>query len=128
MNARPGRWRRRLDPAFLGGAAWATGALALVRWRLRHRSAVEVRAPVAPALGERGGRGVAAALRRREATCLERSLVHQSWLGRLGHHTDVAVGVRPDAGGYAFHAWIPGMDEQEGLYTELSRIPPRAGR
>lgn len=115
----------RWDSAVLRAALWAALAARLVRYRLR-RHGLQARVPRPPRLGPRGTRGVMGALRRLDATCLERALVQQAWLASLGSLRDVVIGIPP--GGMAdtpAHAWVDGTDTASaGQYLELHRLPP----
>lgn len=54
------------------------------------------------------------------ATCLERSLLRQAWLLRVGVVRDVVIGVRRNDE-LVVHAWLSG-DPDESDYLELHRI------
>jgi len=123
------------DPPVLAGALWALVAHAVARHRLR-RAGLGARIPAPPPLPARAGRGVAAMLARRQATCLERSLVLRRWLVAHGSDADVLIGVATGREGRArpgetpeLHAWIDGVDDDAGAHLVLHRIPSprRAG-
>jgi len=123
------------DPPVLAAALWCLAAHTLIRRRLR-RVGLRARVPPPPPLPERGTRGVVAVLAIRRATCLERSLVLQRWLGAHGSGADVLIGVatrRPEAPSGAtpdVHAWIDGVDDDGGVHEVLHRIrtATRSGR
>ena len=72
--------------------------------------------------------GVERALSRREATCLERSLIVQAFLASHQQPRDVVIAVAT-AGGFRAHAWVDGYDQPEwDVYRELTRLAPRHGR
>lgn len=114
----------RYHPAVVAAALWAAIAVRLVRKRLK-RDGLRTRVPSPPAVGLRGGRGVRAALRRFDPSCLERALVQQAWLASVGDRRDVVIGVPP--GGMRdepAHAWVEGLDtESPSRYLELHRLP-----
>jgi transglutaminase superfamily protein len=66
-----------------------------------------------------------AVLRRRNATCLERSLILQRWYAAQGAPHDVVIGVTAPAGGFTAHAWLDG-DSDEGAHEfhEIHRLRP----
>ena len=116
----------RFRPAVLAGALWALVAARLVRYHLK-RFGVRTRVLLPPAwMGPRSGRGVLAALRRLEPTCLERALVLQAWLACQGDPRDVVIGVPPEGmSEKPAHAWVDGLDSgSPAIYVELHRIPP----
>jgi hypothetical protein len=104
-------------------------AVRVVRRRLK-RDGLRARVPRPPAVGRRGGRGVAAALRTLSPTCLERALVEQAWLASLGTPRDVVIGVPPGGlKGAPAHAWVDGTDTvSPTAYVELHRLPPAVPR
>jgi hypothetical protein len=64
-------------------------------------------------------------LRRRGATCLERSLLLQSWYAAQGVERDVIIGVTARADGFQAHAWLDGEPDEEGTpFHELHRLAP----
>jgi hypothetical protein len=111
--------RRPPDIATLRAALWTERALRRARARLRDGELRTVRLPEPP----RGGaeRGVHAVLRRREHSCLERSLIMQSWLAAQGDPRDVVIGTTGVAD-FAAHAWLEG-DADAARYHELARLP-----
>jgi hypothetical protein len=60
-------------------------------------------------------------LRVRHATCLERSLILQSWLHSHGQAHDVVIGVR-HAGSVQAHAWVEDVEPSLD-YLEIHRLP-----
>jgi transglutaminase superfamily protein len=116
--------RRPPDLASLRAAVWAARALRYVRRELRDRPLREVRVPAPPALPEHAARGVFAALRRVEPSCLERSLVLQRWMASHGDPREVVVGVSAP-GAFRAHAWLAGEHPPEGAgFAELMRLAP----
>ena len=113
----------------VAGALWAAAAVRLARHRLK-RHGLQARVPGPPPLGPGAGRGVRAALRRLEPTCLERALVEQAWLAAMGSPRDVVIGVPPEGIKDApAHAWVDGTDQASSAnYLELHRLPPPAKR
>jgi len=133
------------DPAVLAAALWCLASHALIRRRLR-RVGLRARVLPPPPLPARGRKGVAAVLAVRQATCLERSLVLQRWLGSHGADADVLIGVAPRHSGAPtpaapplvgatrrrsgtpapaaldLHAWIDGVDDDGGVHEVLHRI------
>ncbi|TQN37940.1 transglutaminase superfamily protein [Blastococcus colisei] len=108
--------------------AWAYVALNRLRRELPQRgiSAVVVRPRlVLPS----GMEGIRAVLRRRGATCLERSLILQRWLASQGHPTEVVIGVSAPGEEFAAHAWLAGygFDPESLRYKELMRLPSPSG-
>lgn len=85
--------------------AWALTAHRLIIRSLRRNGSTAT--VIAPPrwLPSGARRGVDAALRRLEPTCLERSLVMQTWLDSQGVFADVVVGVDARSE-FAAHAWL----------------------
>jgi len=104
---------------------WALWAL----HRLRHEivnDGLDAHVVPPPKLAPMGVRGVEAALRLREATCLERSLIVQRWLVAHGERHDVLVGVAGGSESMKAHAWLEAYDAQaqgEG-FRVLTRVAP----
>jgi hypothetical protein len=90
---------------------------------LRERPVDEVRLPPAPRFGPGGERGVALALRRRHASCLESALVRQAVLAARGSPRELVIGVARSADGVRAHAWLEG-DPVDEAFTELARRGP----
>jgi hypothetical protein len=104
------------------GIAWALPAVAVTKRRLK-RNGTRTKAPRAPRLGDGSLRGVMAVIGRLEPTCLERSLVLQSYLRAQGDEREVVIGVRTDEDGFAAHAWLAGEEEGYGAgYEEIHRL------
>ncbi|MFB9378510.1 hypothetical protein ACFFKU_07310 [Kineococcus gynurae] len=129
------RWARRwvarrahLTPSAPVAAWWADRALRTVRRELP-TGGTAVRAPAPPpGLPESALVTVEAVLRRRRATCLQRCLVVQAWLGAHGRDHDVVVAVHA-RDGFGAHAWLADHDEdQSSSWQELTRLPARAPR
>ncbi|MGH9105247.1 MAG: lasso peptide biosynthesis protein [Acidimicrobiales bacterium] len=130
LAARVGRASARFHPSVLAGALWAGLAARLVRRELKRAG---VRAWVLPPpawLGPRASRGVKAALRRLEPTCLEKALVLQAWLASQGTLRDVVIGVPPTGmSEQPAHAWVDGLDPvSPANYLEMHRLPAHPGR
>lgn len=116
--------RNKLDLPTLRGAWWALWALRRSRRELRLRAVTEVKVTLPPPLPWSATRGVRAVLRRRDPTCLERSLVLQAWEAAQGYPRSVVIGVRGTGEGMQAHAWLdgdPGTDHLD--YHELLRVP-----
>ena len=117
--------RRPPDLAEMRAAVWAYRS---VRW-LRARPGWEERRvpalPAPPRLPAHAVRGVRAALRRADATCLEHALVRQGWFAAHGELHDVVIGVAGPAAAFRAHAWLDDDPASERVgYTELTRLPP----
>jgi hypothetical protein len=104
----------------LRAAWWTDRALRRARAVLRDGELRAVKLPAPPRGGERG---VYAVLRRREPSCLERSLVLQRWLTAHGDPRDVVIGTTGTAG-FAAHAWLDGEEAGVDRFTEITRLPP----
>jgi hypothetical protein len=116
----------RLDIASLRSAAWALAALARLRRDLGAAGISGARVVAAPPdVPDRALRGVEAVLRRRHATCLERSLVLQKWYYARGIPRDVVLGVTAPGDGFAAHAWLDGAPDGGDGFHELRRLVPR---
>jgi hypothetical protein len=116
--------RRPPDPATLRGAVWAARSLRRVRRDLRAQPLRKVHVPPPPALPEHAARGVFAALRRVDPSCLERSLVLQRWMSSQGDPRDVVVGISAP-GAFRAHAWLAGETPPPGAgFAELMRLAP----
>ena len=114
--------RRPPDLPTLRAAWWTLRALRHVRRGLDGDSFRPPSIPPPPAVPVDAGRGVAAVLRRRPASCLERALVVQRWEAAHGRRRDVVIGVTAPAD-FAAHAWLDGDPSQAGPFTELVRLP-----
>jgi hypothetical protein len=63
-------------------------------------------------------------LSRRKLTCLERSVIRQSWHGAHGSPRDLIVGVGKRDGELVMHAWLDGdPEEQSSTFSQLLRRP-----
>lgn len=90
------------------------GLQATARWLDRRSTATTTRRrhdPAAAAAGAVRARELAEVVRTAavfvpDATCLRRALVLRHLLRRQGIATAVQIGVRPEGGGLAFHAWV----------------------
>jgi Transglutaminase-like superfamily len=114
--------RRPPDIPTLRAAWWTDRALRRARAGLRDGALREVTLPAPPQLPASAERGLHAVLRRREHSCLERSLVLQRWLAAHDDPRDVVIGTTGPAG-FQAHAWLDG-DDDGARYVELSRLPP----
>jgi len=111
-----------LRPGTVRAAWWAWRAAGSARRELRVGPVEGLKLPPAPPIGPRAERGVAFALRRRRATCLESALVRQAMLAGRGIHREVVIGVAKPAGAFHAHAWLED-DAVDGRFTELVRRP-----
>jgi hypothetical protein len=114
--------RRPPGIAALRAAWWTDRALRRARADLRDGELRDVALPAPPRLPEHAERGVYALLRRREHSCLERSLVLQRWLAAHGDARDVVIGTT-GVEGFAAHAWLEGDLGSAARYVELARLP-----
>ena len=107
------------------GAWWTVRAVHAARRGLARDGLPGLVVPPPPHL--RGGdRGVAAVLRRTEATCLVRSAVRQAWLSARGRPVDLIIGVTAPGSSLGAHAWLEGDRPFAGDgFHELIRFPPR---
>lgn len=106
----------------LRAAWWTERALRRARNELSGGALRGVTLPAPPRLPRRAERGVFAILRRRDPSCLERSLVLQRWLAAQGDARDVVIGTT-GVEGFAAHAWLEGDLGSAARYTELARLP-----
>jgi hypothetical protein len=104
----------------LRAAWWTERALRRAHADLRDGALRSVALPEPPRGGERG---VRAMLRRRDPSCLERSLVLQRWLAAHGDPRDVVIGTT-GAAGFEAHAWLDGEEAGVARFTEITRLPP----
>jgi Transglutaminase-like superfamily len=102
-------------------------ALRRLRSELSERG-LEARVAAPPELAPEGVRAVEAILRRRRATCLERSLIMQRWLMAHGEPYEVSIGVRGGAKQMEAHAWLDGYDPEthESDFQVLTHVAARA--
>lgn len=117
--------KRHPDLPELRAAWWALSALGKTRRRLRRDGIDDFRLEPPPRLPRSAARGVRVAMRLRRATCLERSLVMQRWLGSHGPGPDVVIGVGRRDDIFRAHAWLDGEPDGERDFQELTRIPLR---
>jgi hypothetical protein len=113
--------RRALAPVHAVNAGlWAARELRRLRGTLaRDGVSASVRRPPRR-VSRRSGRAVMLAARVGNATCLERSLLRQAWLGGRGTLRDVVIGVR-SRDEFQAHAWLDG--DPDGVdYVEIHRI------
>jgi hypothetical protein len=121
--------RRRGSLPNVVAGVWSFVALSRLRRELPGLgTSATVLAP--PRILVAGLPGVYAVLRRRKATCLERSLVLQRWLASQGRPTEVVIGVSAPGEAFAAHAWLAdyGFDPESIRYKELMRLPPPTDR
>jgi hypothetical protein len=111
----------------LRAAWWAVFALRRLRGEISELG-LEAQVPPPPELAPEGLRGVEAALRRRRATCLERSLILQRWLLAHGDPHEILIGVNGGADRIEAHAWIDGYDPEahEQGFRVLTHVRARA--
>ena len=108
----------------LRAAVWAGISLQRARRGLRTRPLPEVRLKGPPPLPSAAVRGVTAVLKRRGASCLERSLVLQRWHSAHGEPHDIVIGVTGPID-FLAHAWLDGELDPAALpYTEVTRLRP----
>jgi hypothetical protein len=122
---------KKADIPTLRAAWWTLRALRSTRQALPRDGVYGVTLPAPPRLPARSERGVRAVLRRRGATCLERSLVLQRWFAAHGDCRDVVIGVIGPSDAFKAHAWLEGdADGHAGAapFRELTRIPARGAR
>ena len=118
----------RHSPANLRSALWTLRAHALARRELR-RAGIERTPPLPPppSLPPAAIRGVLAVLRRRNASCLERSIVLQRWFASQGRPLELVIGVNSSGETFGAHAWLEGENpphgQDESEYQEIHRLP-----
>jgi hypothetical protein len=107
---------------WMQGGAWAYRAHRRVQRDLRDGVSAPRVAPPPPSIPDRAARGVVNVLEARRASCLERSLVLQAWIGaHSGDAPDVVIGVRKSGDDVKAHAWLDGSGEGAG-YAEIHRL------
>jgi len=119
-------WQPRAGFPTLRAAWWAVLALRRLRGEISELG-LEAQVTGPPELAPEGLRGVEAALRRRHATCLERSLILQRWLIAHGASHEVLIGVSGGADRIEAHAWLDRYDppaQGEG-FRVLTRVASR---
>jgi len=116
---------RRTDPRAVRAAWWASRALSHARRALVRGEFDGVSLSRPPELPAGAGYAVEAVLRRRSASCLERSLVLQRWHAAHGRPLDVVIGVKAPASDFAAHAWLEGEPPPRNMtFGELMRLSP----
>jgi transglutaminase superfamily protein len=116
---------RRLNPQALRAAWWANRALTQARRALARSELEQISLAPPPALPAGAGYGVDAVLRRRSASCLERSLVLQRWHAAHGRQLDVVIGVKAPVSDFLAHAWLEGEPPPADMtFGELVRLSP----
>jgi hypothetical protein len=106
-------------------AFWAARALSHARRALGNGELEEISLAAPPALPAGAERGVHSVLRRRSASCLERSLVLQRWYSARGIPLDVVIGVKVPVNDFRAHAWLDGEPAPAGMsFDELVRLSP----
>jgi hypothetical protein len=117
----------RFSTPNLRAAWWAWWSARRTERNLRRYGldgALELRPP--PPLPAEAERGVRAALRRTEETCLVRSIVLQRWYAAHAEPRDLIIGVTSPDDEFQAHAWLEGEQvEAEGPFRELLRRPAR---
>jgi hypothetical protein len=118
------RLLRRGDVATLRAVLWSGRELRRLRRVLPHGGLGRVSLRRPPPLPDRAVRGVEALARARNATCLERSLILQSWLAARGREHEIVIGVATPENGFHAHAWLQGYDDEStgAGYDVLTRI------
>jgi Transglutaminase-like superfamily len=114
--------RRPPSIGTLRAAWWAERALRHARSELSDGGLRGVSLPAPPRLPRRAERGMHALLRRRDASCLERSLVVQRWLAAHDDRRDVVIGTS-GVEGFEAHAWLDGDLASAAGFSELTRLP-----
>lgn len=110
----------------LRAALWGVRALTRTRRTLKENGLASPALPRVPDLPVAARRGAAGALRRLNATCLERATVLQAWDAAHDVRRDLVIGVTSPREGFRAHAWLDGDApcHDEG-FTELLRRPPQ---
>ena len=111
--------------ADIRGGVWALRSLRVARRSLAHDPLAPLDLPPVPE-DPAGERGVAFALGRARATCLERVSIQQEWLLAHGIERDVIIGVTGPRD-FTAHAWLDG-DGDSRDHQEIMRRRPRPGR
>jgi hypothetical protein len=122
-----GAWQPRRGYPTLRAAWWAVLALRRLRGEISERG-LDAQVMDPPKLSSHGLRGVEWVIRRKHATCLERSLLLQRWLSAHGAPHEVLIGVAGGTNQIAAHAWIDGYDSvaQGDGFRILTRVAIRA--
>jgi len=119
-------WEPHAGFPTLRAAWWAVLTLRRLRSEISELG-LEAHITAPPELASDGLRGVEGALRRRHATCLERSLILQRWLIAHGASHEVLIGVNGGADWVEAHAWLDRYDpatQGEG-FRVLTRVLAR---
>lgn len=117
--------RRRLDIHAWRAGWWTSRSLGKTRKRLARGELAEISLAPPPALPAEAEFGVHAVLRRRSASCLERSLVLQRWHAAHGRPVDVVIGVKAPVSDFLAHAWLDGEPAPADMaFDELMRLSP----
>jgi hypothetical protein len=116
-------WQPQARFPALRAAWWAVVALRKLRREISERG-LEAQIARPPTLAPEGVVGVEAALRRRHATCLERSLIMQRWLLAHGVSHEVLIGVVGGSDRIEAHAWLDRYDSaaQGDGFQLLTRV------
>lgn len=116
----------RLNVGSVRAALWGARALRRTRRALKAEGLVQPSLPNVPKVSGEYRYGVVGALRRLDATCLERATVLQSWDAGHDLARDLIIGVTSPRRGFRAHAWLEGDPpcHDEG-FTELLRRPAR---
>jgi hypothetical protein len=110
--------------AQIRAAWWAERSRHRARRSLRDGPLGDVHLAPPPGLPAPAVRGVAAVLRYRRVSCLERSLIMQRWLAAQGDRRDVVIGTT-GATDFRAHAWLDGDPESLAVpFEELARLRP----
>jgi hypothetical protein len=116
----------KVDLQTLRAAWWALRGARRARRSLDRDGLEAVQSlPPVPPLPAKARRGVEAVLRRRDDTCLVRSIVLQAWDHAHGVPRDLIVGVTSPSRGFEAHAWLEGDPPPDGSFRELLRRPAR---
>ncbi|WP_091767953.1 lasso peptide biosynthesis B2 protein [Blastococcus aurantiacus] len=127
-------WRAYRRAPLVGRYSVASARAGLWAWislrraaRALARDGVRATVVAPPPLPSGARRGVEAVLRRTSPTCLERSLVLQSWLAHHDVPCEIIIGVAKDGPDVKAHAWldIESGDHVARNYRELHRLEPR---
>lgn len=113
----------RVDVPTVQAAAWAWRELRRLR-QVLPQEGLQASARRPPPLPEGAARGVLGVAWLGRATCLERSIILQSWASAHGRDYDIVVGVDP-AGSFRAHAWLEEFDGPQPEYLEITRKPAR---
>lgn len=125
---RLGRYAARFDLPSVRAAGWAAAALRRLRVDLRTEG-LDARVPPPPVLPPHAVQGLALVVRVSRASCLERSLLLQAWLGAHDEPRSVNVGVKEDSPAKVeAHAWVSGHEPDPEGYALIRVIQPRANK